>query len=177
MDRLSIIAGWLVGLLLLVGLLSLIPPPTCRDGWRSPSIGRQGACSHHGGVERHSGLAFMAVAVSFGAGFLVSAKLSGVIERRKKDRFKRSLTPPPTNAPADEVIIYAILSESKIEFMYKGRKDFVPAQRIVTPTGLTTTGGRFGKAGTPCVVGYCHIRNAARIFTLDRIQGLKLHRV
>lgn len=22
----------------------------CADGWRSPSIGRQGACSHHGGV-------------------------------------------------------------------------------------------------------------------------------
>ena len=23
---------------------------TCADGWDSPSIGRQGACSHHGGV-------------------------------------------------------------------------------------------------------------------------------
>lgn len=23
---------------------------TCADGWRSPSIGRRGACSHHGGV-------------------------------------------------------------------------------------------------------------------------------
>jgi hypothetical protein len=26
-------------------------PTTCRDGWDSPSIGRQGACSHHGGVD------------------------------------------------------------------------------------------------------------------------------
>lgn len=25
---------------------------TCRDGWRSSSIGRRGACSHHGGVVR-----------------------------------------------------------------------------------------------------------------------------
>ncbi|MGE8281351.1 MAG: hypothetical protein ACN6O2_13050 [Stenotrophomonas sp.] len=25
---------------------------TCRDGWGSPSIGRRGACSHHGGVVR-----------------------------------------------------------------------------------------------------------------------------
>jgi hypothetical protein len=23
---------------------------TCRDGWGSPSIGKRGACSHHGGV-------------------------------------------------------------------------------------------------------------------------------
>jgi hypothetical protein len=23
---------------------------TCADGWSSPSIGRRGACSHHGGV-------------------------------------------------------------------------------------------------------------------------------
>lgn len=23
---------------------------TCADGWNSPSIGKQGACSHHGGV-------------------------------------------------------------------------------------------------------------------------------
>ncbi|MGW3769928.1 hypothetical protein [Actinomadura verrucosospora] len=29
-----------------------MPHPTrCRDGWRSPSIGRRGACSHHGGVD------------------------------------------------------------------------------------------------------------------------------
>lgn len=26
---------------------------TCRDGWRSPSIGSRGACSHHGGVVTH----------------------------------------------------------------------------------------------------------------------------
>lgn len=25
---------------------------TCVDGWRSPSIGIQGACSHHGGVKK-----------------------------------------------------------------------------------------------------------------------------
>ena len=25
-------------------------PMTCRDGWKSPSIGERGACSHHGGV-------------------------------------------------------------------------------------------------------------------------------
>lgn len=24
----------------------------CKDGWKSPSIGRKGACSYHGGVDR-----------------------------------------------------------------------------------------------------------------------------
>ena len=26
--------------------------PRCHSGWRSPSIGKSGACSHHGGVDR-----------------------------------------------------------------------------------------------------------------------------
>ncbi|MBO0357808.1 hypothetical protein J0X19_07610 [Hymenobacter sp. BT186] len=26
----------------------------CADGWNSTSIGRSGACSHHGGVETHA---------------------------------------------------------------------------------------------------------------------------
>ncbi|MCW5718745.1 MAG: hypothetical protein KIS68_13040 [Bauldia sp.] len=33
-------------------LLSVIYPTTCVDGWASPSIGIQGACSSHGGVAR-----------------------------------------------------------------------------------------------------------------------------
>src|SRR5690606_29061412 len=30
----------------------LLGPTRCADGWRSPSIGRSGACSHHSGVDR-----------------------------------------------------------------------------------------------------------------------------
>ena len=30
---------------------SFVDSPTCKDGWRSSSIGIQGACSHHGGVK------------------------------------------------------------------------------------------------------------------------------
>jgi hypothetical protein len=37
-----------VGTWLIVAALS--GPAICRDGWSSPSIGRQGACSRHGGV-------------------------------------------------------------------------------------------------------------------------------
>jgi len=41
----------IVAFVLSAVLLSfLIGPTTCSDGWHSPSIGRQGACSWHGGV-------------------------------------------------------------------------------------------------------------------------------
>lgn len=40
----------------------LMGPQTCSDGWQSPSIGRPGACSWHGGVNHTP--QFIAVAVS-----------------------------------------------------------------------------------------------------------------
>lgn len=45
-------------LLCWIGLPIIWPAPktACRDGWLSPSIGRQGACSSHGGVARGIGL-------------------------------------------------------------------------------------------------------------------------
>src|SRR5580693_2789409 len=43
-------AGVLLFLVSFFGLGYLIGPATCNDGWHSPSIGRQGACSWHGGV-------------------------------------------------------------------------------------------------------------------------------
>ena len=175
MERVPTIAGWVVGILLLIGLLPLVPAPSCRDGWDSPSIGRRGACSHHGGVERHGELALLIVAASFGAGLFTTAQLSGIVERRKKARFFASLVPPGPDAPTEKIILYAILSESKIEFLYKGRNDFVPQLRIVTPTYSSVTRGQYGWSGAPCIVGHCHTRNACRTFVLDRISALKLH--
>ncbi|MGH8398718.1 MAG: hypothetical protein ACRETA_10810 [Gammaproteobacteria bacterium] len=71
----------IVGLALLWGGVSLHKsgshPLVCQDGWPSGSIGRQGACSHHGGVdrspieEREGGT----VLVFFGLLFLVGAFL------------------------------------------------------------------------------------------------------
>ena len=37
--------------LIVLGMVIKIPDASCRDGWDSPSIGLQEACSHHGGVE------------------------------------------------------------------------------------------------------------------------------
>ena len=39
-----------VFILTLIFLKFIIGPVTCNSGWKSLSIGRQGACSHHGGV-------------------------------------------------------------------------------------------------------------------------------
>jgi predicted RNA-binding Zn-ribbon protein involved in translation (DUF1610 family) len=47
--------GTAVGLLLFfvfLGVFSYIFGGGCNDGWQSSSIGQQGACSHHGGVNR-----------------------------------------------------------------------------------------------------------------------------
>lgn len=52
----------------MIGLKALLGPNTCRSGWQSPSIGRSGACSHHGGVDRsRSQLAFFGSLAAGGA--------------------------------------------------------------------------------------------------------------
>jgi hypothetical protein len=38
------------GLAVFLFISQFVPEMTCRSGWRSPSIGRQGACSWHGGA-------------------------------------------------------------------------------------------------------------------------------
>jgi hypothetical protein len=48
----QIVAVIAVFLVISIGSVFVIPASTCRDGWHSPSIGRPGACSHHGGVDR-----------------------------------------------------------------------------------------------------------------------------
>jgi len=43
------------------GFMSRVGPTRCEDGWASPSIGTQGACSWHGGVDNSPAVnAFMA---------------------------------------------------------------------------------------------------------------------
>ena len=44
------LVGFLTFLVLTFAGNAIVGPAVCNDGWASPSIGRQGACSHHGGV-------------------------------------------------------------------------------------------------------------------------------
>ena len=79
MARSAAIAGWLVGAGTFVLLFALIGPiggAVCSDGWASPSIGRQGACSHHGGVSQSGGIAATAIFfASIYVGHFVAKKL------------------------------------------------------------------------------------------------------
>lgn len=45
--------GWLTGFFIYFLLGCLGPSALCNDGSFSGSIGRRGACSHHGGVDHH----------------------------------------------------------------------------------------------------------------------------
>jgi hypothetical protein len=57
-----------------IGLGYITEPAKCRSGWISPSIGRQGACSWHGGVDRSGPrnrfFGSLAISISSGAAFI-----------------------------------------------------------------------------------------------------------
>ena len=76
--------------------------PTCWDGWVSPSIGSQGACSHHGGVNKTLGtLAWLA---SVGAGIAVGLRQN---KARNPDNYSNqtsSKREPPPKSPENSVI-------------------------------------------------------------------------
>ncbi|MEW6519285.1 MAG: hypothetical protein AB1461_07710 [Thermodesulfobacteriota bacterium] len=84
MDKKTVI-GLATGIIALFTFMDWVPETTCRDGWKSPSIGRPGACSHHGGVDYHGELRFLALIGSiicgFGAYYLFSSK-----EKKLKQR-------------------------------------------------------------------------------------------
>jgi len=50
----------------------LLPELACMDGWKSPSIGKSGACSHHGGVDDTAGT--IGLIFGFGLSFWVWKK-------------------------------------------------------------------------------------------------------
>lgn len=56
-----------------------IGPAKCADGWASPSIGRPGACSWHGGVDRSGAQLrlFGSIAAGVLVGVLVHARANG----------------------------------------------------------------------------------------------------
>jgi len=84
--RKSSVAGLIVGLAATYFLFQLMPDPTCDDGWLSSSIGRRGACSFHGGVERHDFLQFLALLGGALSGFTTRLLGSRIVARSSRIR-------------------------------------------------------------------------------------------
>lgn len=61
--------GFAVLVLTAIAFRYMSGPPVCSDGWHSSSIGRSGACSHHGGV-RHGWGGAVAVLLAVLSGFI-----------------------------------------------------------------------------------------------------------
>jgi hypothetical protein len=74
--------GIAVGVVLSVFFISIQGPARCNDGWRSPSIGVRGACSHHRGV----GPSFLMLELLLSAfvGYWVYAARNEPLENRRQ---------------------------------------------------------------------------------------------
>lgn len=86
----SIIVGFAAFVLFTIVAGQLLGPLKCRDGWASASIGSQGACSWHGGVDRsRDGLSFI---------FMIGAGLvgAGFYATRLAQRLDKSPPKPPS---------------------------------------------------------------------------------
>lgn len=72
---------------------SLVGPIRCEDGWHSPSIGRQGACSHHGGVDDSAQklVGLVSTAISVVSGLFVYGWLD---ERQRRKWLKQHENDP-----------------------------------------------------------------------------------
>ena len=96
---LSVIVGFaaFIGLSVLAG--QLLGPAKCRDGWASAYIGRQGACSWHGGVDRsRNGLGMIFIVLGGFAGFMFyGTKFAERLDEPKR----RPPNLPPSTRPTE----------------------------------------------------------------------------
>ena len=64
MPNILIFLAIFIGTPVLLNVLS--GGPICLDGWQSSSIGTQGACSHHGGIDGQPEIFFISAAIALG---------------------------------------------------------------------------------------------------------------
>jgi hypothetical protein len=74
----------------LITISSFMGPTRCKSGWASASIGRRGACSHHGGVDHTPGtlLALGSLGIGLAAG-MMKAKYDERRSRKHEDPIER----------------------------------------------------------------------------------------
>ncbi len=65
----------------------MVGPVICEDGWHSPSIGRQGACSHHGGVNNdpQNAVGFLSFLSGIAGCFYSYKRMSKFAEKRIRE--------------------------------------------------------------------------------------------
>jgi hypothetical protein len=79
----------------------IIGAARCKDGWASGSIGRPGACSHHGGVDRFPGQ--VRFWLSLAAGIWAGVSRSRAIDRAElASRAVSQPSPAPATATPSE---------------------------------------------------------------------------
>lgn len=161
---LSIALGFGVGATLWIGLGEPRPDPRCASGWKSPSIGEQGACSHHGGVVYPKDPTPWWIRVlSIVAG---GATIYGSMWIGSK------LLPAPhvPSDPTKALLNKAIHTVQDVRFTYA--KDGTFRERVVMPLELIQL--RQGVEHSTCLVAYCHLRKAKRTFALSKMSGIVL---
>ncbi|MET0707612.1 MAG: hypothetical protein ABWY82_12345 [Tardiphaga sp.] len=69
-----VVLGIAAFLLTLIIGRAVTGPTVCRDGWLSGSVGSQGTCSHHGGVDRRPQALVFTLGMFVGFGAYVGVK-------------------------------------------------------------------------------------------------------
>lgn len=162
---LSIALGFGVGAGLWIGLGEPRPDPRCASGWKPPSIGEQGACSHHGGVvypKDPTPWWIRVLSIAAGGATIYGSMWLG-------SKFLPAT--PTTQADATTALLTkAINTGQNVRFTYS--KDGTFRERVVMPLELIQL--RTGVQQSTCLVAYCHLRKAKRTFALSRMWGITL---
>ena len=83
--------------------------PECNDGWQSPSIGRAGACSHHGGVDRSKSTNAFLFSLLLGAGSVLGTKILSESRTSANGRRER-----PTRLNSGDVVEKIEMSDGRL---------------------------------------------------------------
>lgn len=114
--------NWLIPLLVWIVIfigIKLMLGGGCNDGWSSSSIGRMGACSHHGGVNNAPGLiAFIVSAIVSGYLLFKMDKIESIKTRKayivESSYFEMGSTSAPFNPT-----YYLRINSSEITFTHR----------------------------------------------------------
>jgi len=112
----------------------------CSDGWQSPSIGIQGACSHHGGVGSGGGISLICALALAGYSFYRLDKTEAEKNRRnyqlskQNEWFRLDLTSAPFNPQEHYSIKGNVLS-----YTYLPSIDSEPESLKVTISDIDST--------------------------------------